>query len=178
MAETNSIRFMIGITRDGKVFHIRVPQTDTIEGCALKEEEINYAISCLSEERRRLDPHSEYRNNIYTYVKGLSASLPKKPGIYSIECKANGGIYIGASRDIRQRIKGHVTRLSDPKDCIGCDVKRYGIENFTFSVLELVKNPANLSSVEESWFLKYQMEGVALYNRDYKFIEHRAWRDS
>ena len=57
-------------------------------------------------------------------------------GIYKIECLVNGKVYIGQSIDLDSRLNGH--RTGEHNDCLREDMKKYGLENFIFDILEEV----------------------------------------
>lgn len=55
-------------------------------------------------------------------------------GIYKITNQINGKSYIGQSIDIATRWRNHKTALDDY--AIHCAFRKYGLENFTFEILE------------------------------------------
>ncbi len=57
-------------------------------------------------------------------------------GIYMIRNKINNKRYIGQSRNIRRRWAGHRWSAGKFKYELSKDLKKYGIDNFEFSVLE------------------------------------------
>ena len=65
----------------------------------------------------------------------------KVPGIYMIRNNINGLIYIGESKDIRTRwskYKWAVNSTSNYKETkrqLVLDMRKYGIENFEFTIL-------------------------------------------
>lgn len=80
-------------------------------------------------------------------------------GIYKIENLVNGKIYIGQSRDIKKRWSEHrkiSENLSENyrKSYIHNAIKKYGIENFSFSVLEQC-SLENLDKEEIKWIAYY-----------------------
>lgn len=64
-------------------------------------------------------------------------------GIYKITCKKNNKSYIGQSINIEHRIKEH--KSCEGESLIHNAIKKYGIENFTFEVLE----ECSLSQLDE-----------------------------
>ena len=60
-------------------------------------------------------------------------------GIYKIENRVNGKVYIGQSINIHNRIKcGHSERWEKNKH-LKASYSKYGIENFTFSTIRVIK---------------------------------------
>lgn len=71
-------------------------------------------------------------------------------GIYKIENKINGKVYVGQSRDILRRWRQHkVSRLQYP---LYFAFQKYGINNFEFSVLE--ECDINLLNERESFYIQ------------------------
>ena len=74
-----------------------------------------------------------------------------RPGIYCITNRINNKIYIGSSVNIKSRWKSH--RSSSGRSAstlIGKAIRKYGISNFHFGVLEFC--PENrLISLEQEW---------------------------
>jgi len=69
--------------------------------------------------------------------------MEKTRGIYKIECKANGKVYMGESNDIEKRWEVHIEDLSSNKHHsykLQRDWNTYGKNNFTFDIVEEVKN--------------------------------------
>ena len=57
-------------------------------------------------------------------------------GIYKIENQLNNMIYIGQSKNIAQRWKNHRASAKKENTPLYCAIRKYGIENFTFEVIE------------------------------------------
>ena len=59
-------------------------------------------------------------------------------GIYKYENKINGHIYIGQSNCIERRYEQHLTESKSERAKKGIDaaIKKYGIKNFTFEIIE------------------------------------------
>lgn len=86
-------------------------------------------------------------------------------GIYCIVNVVNNKKYIGSSKDIGYRFKHHIYRLSNNRhtNChLQKAVNKYGINNFTFSVLEQCL-PENL--IEREQFYIDQESWDSLYNK-------------
>lgn len=75
-------------------------------------------------------------------------------GIYKITNKINGKIYIGQSVDIFYRWKAHSKCLGKSEYPLYNDMEKYGIENFTFEILELCTKE-NLSDRERYYIEKF-----------------------
>lgn len=59
-------------------------------------------------------------------------------GIYKITNKINNKVYIGQSIHIERRFKEHMQSAAhSPKSVIHTAINKYGIENFTFEIVEL-----------------------------------------
>lgn len=85
-------------------------------------------------------------------------------GIYKITNKINGNSYIGLSTDIKRRWKDHKSEYNwnrESKKPLYQAFKKYGIQNFTFEVLEECF-PEELSNKE-----KYYIELYDTYKNGY-----------
>lgn len=76
-------------------------------------------------------------------------------GIYLIENKVTGQKYIGQSVDIERRWMEHKTPKAVGNDKLHSDMKRYGLENFSFTVLEECR-PEELQEKELSFIRNTQ----------------------
>lgn len=89
-------------------------------------------------------------------------------GIYKITNILNNKVYIGQSSSITRRFKVHkklglgLLDSSHYKIDLYNDMKKYGIENFKFEILEKV----SLDELEEKWINSYINNGVELYNKE------------
>lgn len=77
-------------------------------------------------------------------------------GIYKIQNKTNGKIYIGQSNDIRRRLKEHCYPEAYKRSRIPVDtaIHKYGEENFVFEVVEEC-SLEQLNQREEFWIQYY-----------------------
>jgi hypothetical protein len=80
-------------------------------------------------------------------------------GIYKITNKINGKSYIGQSVDIQQRWNAHKSKsksieLGGDNYAIHCAIRKYGVENFTFEVIEQTTQQ-ELNSREKYWIKYY-----------------------
>ena len=84
----------------------------------------------------------------------VSRKLSDNPicGIYSVTNKINNKIYIGQSIDIERRWNQH--RYGKGNLILKNAIKKYGIENFEFDVLEVLesKDIKILTELEQKWF--------------------------
>jgi group I intron endonuclease len=58
-------------------------------------------------------------------------------GVYAITNKINGMSYIGQSTNIKRRWINHRCMNGKPGNALYNDIRKYGLENFTFEVLEI-----------------------------------------
>lgn len=58
-------------------------------------------------------------------------------GIYKIENKINGKVYIGQSQDISERWKQHLNSYTKESNVIYKAIRKYGIDNFLFEIIEV-----------------------------------------
>ena len=71
-------------------------------------------------------------------------------GIYKITNIINNKCYIGQSVDIENRWKAHLRAVEHPKYAIHKAIKKYGITNFSFEIIELC-DKENLNKLEQKW---------------------------
>lgn len=81
-------------------------------------------------------------------------------GIYKITNKINGKFYIGLSVDIKRRFNEHKSpcRFQKIKTPIARAIKKYGLANFSFDILELVECKSKLCEREVFWISKMKPE--------------------
>lgn len=75
-------------------------------------------------------------------------------GIYKIENKLNGKVYIGQSNDIERRFREHQTKGSTSRIPVDVAIQKHGKENFTFTVVEET-SIENLNQAEMFWIKKF-----------------------
>lgn len=77
-------------------------------------------------------------------------------GIYKIQNKQNGKIYIGQSNDIERRIKEHCypNRYKKSRCLIDYAIHKYGVENFTYETVEEC-SLEELNDREQYWIQYY-----------------------
>ena len=94
------------------------------------------------------------------------APLPATSGIYKITCTSNKMFYIGSAVNLRNRWYEHRKHLRSNKhgnSKLQRAFNKYGIDAFTFEVLELVL-PMSLTAREQYWFNKLKPFGKIGFN--------------
>lgn len=87
-------------------------------------------------------------------------------GIYIIKNEINGHTYIGSSVDIKKRWREHRARskmkgkwyIKTYYSHLYCAFRKYGIENFSFNVLEEISEQEKLLERERYWYFVYNPE--------------------
>ena len=74
-------------------------------------------------------------------------------GIYKITNKINGKAYVGQSVHIEERWRQHKNQHSD--SLIHQAIKKYGIDNFIFEVLEECENDKQILNAREEYWIKH-----------------------
>lgn len=92
-------------------------------------------------------------------------------GIYCFTNKINGKRYIGLSTNLRSRYRGHIRAMYCYKksgqydsSLLHRDMYRFGIDNFTYEVLEYTDNQ-HLDNQERYWIQKYSTLWPNGYNK-------------
>ena len=90
-------------------------------------------------------------------------------GIYKITCLKTGEVYIGKSTDIKNRWQQHCKTVFNcgtiASSLLHTKMKQYGIENFTFELVEQV--PKDQLSEREKFYINfYQTKEVGLNERN------------
>lgn len=102
--------------------------------------------------------------NSTSYLMSDYKNFPQVPiaGIYMIKNSINGNMYIGQSINMSKRWKEHIVdcHFDNRTFCIHIALKKYGLENFTVSILESIDiDTPNLSDVlnqkEQEYIEKY-----------------------
>ena len=88
-------------------------------------------------------------------------------GIYKIENKINHHIYIGQSVHIYSRWKYHKYEGHWINNYLYNAFKKYGIENFDFSIIEIVPPNKDILNEREKYWIKYYDS----YNNGYNLTE-------
>lgn len=69
-------------------------------------------------------------------IKDLIPFTKKVTGIYKIENKINGKVYVGQSIDVYRRLKKHLWEIDKNNNALYRAFRKYGIENFTYELIE------------------------------------------
>lgn len=94
----------------------------------------------------------------------------RKSGIYVIECRANGKKYVGSSINMNKRWRNHVwhlTRGTHHNRHLQSAWSKYGRDQFTHSVLEIVEDPSVLLERE-----RYHIQHLDAYCSGYNLVAH------
>lgn len=79
--------------------------------------------------------------------------------VYKFTNMINGKSYIGKSKRIKRRfqehVKGSVWRITGKKSYISKAIGKYGIENFSFEILEECNSPEEMNEKEYKFIIKY-----------------------
>lgn len=95
--------------------------------------------------------------------------LPETSGIYLIWCNANGKPYVGQAKNIRKRVKRHISELTLGKhgnDKFQSIFNKYGIESFdVFVVYECAE--CELTLAEQEWidFIRLDLSYAEYINK-------------
>lgn len=71
-------------------------------------------------------------------IAASAKSLPEKPGVYKLTCKATGRIYVGSSATLRTRAHAHTRELragGHANSALQSDFRTYGGDRFAFSLV-------------------------------------------
>lgn len=103
-------------------------------------------------------------------------------GIYKITNLEDGSIYVGQSKNIEKRFKQH----QSPKEwekrghnkILYNAFRKYGVENFTFEILECCENKQQMNELEKKWIQYYHCYIYdELYQRGYNMTPGGDGRD-
>lgn len=86
-------------------------------------------------------------------IKKLVPFTKRISGIYKIENKVNGKIYIGQSVDVYRRLKKHIWDIKNENNqYLYRAFRKYGIENFTYELIE--ECPIEELNEKEKYYIK------------------------
>lgn len=114
-------------------------------------------------------------------VKELIPFTKKISGIYKIENKINGKIYIGQSVDVYRRLKKHIWEIKSNNNILYKALKKYGVENFTYELIEECE--INKLDEKEKYYIKkynsyINAENSNGYNMNIGGGVNRGWNPS
>jgi group I intron endonuclease len=85
-------------------------------------------------------------------------NIPSEQGVYKITNTITGKYYIGSSINLIQRAKQHIVCYKTQKSLLYEDIRIFGIEYFSFEVIELLKLREILFERECFWITKLNPE--------------------
>lgn len=91
-------------------------------------------------------------------------------GIYKFTNKVTGKIYIGKTNNVFSRLGQHLVNNCS-NAYLQIDFKNYGLNNFSFEVIEEVTELEKLSEREQYYINYYKNLGYTLYNSNSFLIE-------
>ena len=83
-------------------------------------------------------------------------------GVYKIENKINGKVYVGQSTNVYRRFSEHKYKAENSRIPLDVAIKKYGFENFSFCVLEECDKDS--LNEKESFWIGYFQSDVFGYN--------------
>jgi len=99
-------------------------------------------------------------DNTHRFIEKDDKGLKNTVGIYAIVNKVNNHLYIGQSKDILERKKGHFSKLKKNRHentYLQNAFNFHGSNNFSFVVIEFTKM-ADLNDREQFWICKLAPE--------------------
>lgn len=90
-------------------------------------------------------------------------------GVYKLVNLTNGKIYVGSTKNFKRRFQEYKSKRK-PKQSIHHAILKYGFEQFTFQVLEIVDNIDKLSRQEQYW-----MDLLNPFNERGYNVHPQAW---
>lgn len=108
------------------------------------------------------------------WQKAIWDQLPDQPGVYKIHFSPTDKSYIGASKSIKKRIRGHLSEINGGIHSMSRDIKEFGRDGISVEVLESTESLDELPDLENRWINKYPSSD--LYNNDNSpGKRHRSW---
>jgi group I intron endonuclease len=92
---------------------------------------------------------------------------------YKITNIVNGKIYVGKTKNIQTRWASHRSRAFNPKDRrynfpLSCAIRKYGVPNFTFEVLQICETEEEINYYEEIYISKFHTN-INIYGGDFGY---------
>ena len=128
---------------------------------------------------RKREQREKVRGSKYKGVKWqepLWKDFPESPGVYAIHCHGMGMIYVGASRNLQQRVRQHLSNIATGLHAMSSDFERYGPESISTEILEQTNDESQLRALEEKHLAQYVIQD--LYNTEEVAKRHRNWPGS
>jgi group I intron endonuclease len=94
----------------------------------------------------------------------IRKELQGKSGVYMFLNKINGNCYIGSSINLNRRFRAHMYLVPSSNLPLYCAIRKYGLENFLFLVLEYCEPNINTC-------IKLEQKYIDLYNPDYNILK-------
>lgn len=101
-------------------------------------------------------------------------------GVYTIECKTESKVYIGASRNIEQRWKSHIKMLNKGEHSnktLQYAYEKYGVNDFVFNIVQPIDR-FRMKDAEKEWMYRYGKENIyniripALFSKSIEIIKN------
>lgn len=105
--------------------------------------------------KNNLSPVIFIEYSVNATIKAIKTSLNKKAGIYCCINLVNGKFYIGSAgiTYIHRRYRAHLFDSGNGSKIVCAAVKKYGLENFAFVVLETVENEKDIIISREQYYI-------------------------
>jgi len=117
----------------------------------------------VRERKKQYDGATPIGPSRQTWRTDLYGDLPESPGVYVLRCAATGKCYVGASINVRSRIKAHLTEMSTlTGHPLYHDFQEHGHESIGVEILETTDDPRQLKGLET----QYQQAAGQTYNRE------------
>lgn len=85
-------------------------------------------------------------------------------GVYQITCFENNKVYIGESSNLRRRKENYILRNGYINPILLQDIDTYGLENFDFTVLAVMKGSSKEDRIQVEAYYKSKYTSGELYN--------------
>jgi hypothetical protein len=112
-------------------------------------------------------PEGELLERQNTVFWRSASSLPEEPGVYAIENLQTERLYVGSSKNVRDRVLDHLSDLSlgsHPNQPLQTDFNRFGPDYFEVYLLVRNVSISSLPISESAQISKLIQDGTDLYN--------------